>query len=70
MDFALITVGSLMELHKSVMLNEVINIFKQADCQVRRFFDGTFGYGGHSLAVLKAYSGSRIRGHGQRPKCH
>ncbi len=37
-------------LHKPVLVHEVLAIFQ--DMEIRTFFDGTLGAGGHARAVL------------------
>ena len=39
--------------HKPVLLSEVLNIFK--DVEIRVFFEGTVGAGGHARAILEAH---------------
>jgi 16S rRNA (cytosine1402-N4)-methyltransferase len=41
--------------HKPVFLNEIIEGFRAHSGLVRNFFDGTFGRGGHTRAVLEAF---------------
>lgn len=41
--------------HKPVFLNEVLEVFSQATPPILRYWDGTFGRGGHTQAVLQAY---------------
>ena len=41
--------------HKPVFLDPVLTVFKTKVGPVRTIFDGTFGRGGHSLAMLREY---------------
>lgn len=44
-----------MVLHEAVLLNEVLEMARGTPSPVRRFFDGTFGRGGHTRALLEAF---------------
>ena len=39
--------------HTSIMVEEMLEYFQ--DVQIRTFFDGTLGAGGHSRAILEAH---------------
>lgn len=41
--------------HRPVFLNEVLSVFKAKAGPVRTVFDGTFGRGGHTRAILEAW---------------
>jgi len=46
--------------HVPVMLQEVLSIFRETNRPVGDIFDGTFGRGGHSRALLEAFSNARL----------
>jgi len=46
--------------HIPVFLDDVMQVFREADGPVSAAFDGTFGRGGHARAVLAAYPGARL----------
>lgn len=47
-------------MHKPVLLNEVRTILKETKRPIKRFFDGTFGRGGHSQMVLQEFDSSKV----------
>lgn len=49
-------------LHIPVMLNEVVEMLSSGPAQPQKMLDGTFGRGGHSMALLKKYPQLHVTG--------
>jgi 16S rRNA (cytosine1402-N4)-methyltransferase len=49
-------------LHIPVMLDEILELFKAGPSQPLKMLDGTFGRGGHSMAMLQRYPNLQITG--------
>lgn len=45
--------------HKAVFLNDVLEVFRAHQGVVKTFWDGTFGRGGHTRAVLREFPEAR-----------
>lgn len=46
--------------HIPVFLNAVLNVFQAAEGPIQYAFDGTFGRGGHTRAILKEWPSARV----------
>ncbi len=46
--------------HIPVFLQAVIDVFKNAEGEIRYAFDGTFGRGGHTRAILKEWPDAKV----------
>ncbi len=49
-----------LELHKPVLLAEVLKIIKDNGCEKKSYLDATFGRGGHALEINSLFKGLKI----------